>query len=140
MIALATPLHDKKGNTTKTQIVDSKLGLGFWNRTLAVILLYGGLSTLAVVELDHASGIFPFLSLFDNQGLGVVILAFGTLGMSVVRDRVLEPGQWIPARRFAVGLAGSLAVASAATEDMTLVLVCLMVMIMHIVLPELIED
>ncbi len=128
------------GDSTKTQTVNSKLGLGFWNRTVAVILLYGGLSTLAVVELDHATGIFPFLSLFDNQGLGVVILAFGTLGMYVVRDRVLVPNQWIPARRFAVGLAGSLTVASAAREDMTLVLVCLMVMIMHIVLPELIED
>jgi len=140
MIAFATSLHDKKGNSTKTQTANSKLGLGFWNRTFAVILLYGGLSTLGVVELDHATGIFPFLSLFDNQGLGIVILAFGTLGMYVVRDRVLDPGQWIPARRFAVGLAGSLAVFSAATEDITLVLVCVMVMIMHIVLPELIED
>jgi len=92
------------------------------------------------VELDHATGIFPFLSLFDKLGLGVVILAFGTLGMYVVRDRVLEPGQWIPARRFAIGLAGSLAVASAATENVTLVLVCLMIMTMHIVLPGLIED
>ena len=115
MIAFATSLQDKKGNTTKTQTTNSKLGLGFWNRIWTVTLLYGGLSTLAVVEIDHASGIFPFLSLFDNQGMVVVILAFGTLGMYVVRDRVLEPGQWIPARRFAVGLAGSLTVASAAS-------------------------
>ena len=96
--------------------------------------------TLAAIELDHATGVFPFLGLFDSEGLGVVILACGTLGMYVVRDHVLEPGQWIPARRFAIGLAGSLAIASAATENVPLVLVCLMVMLMHLVLPELIED
>ena len=96
--------------------------------------------TLVAVELDRAIGVFPFLAMFDSNGLGVVILACGTLGMYVVRDRVLEPEQWIPARRFAVGLAGSLAVASAAAENVPLVLVCIMVLGMHAVLPMVLHD
>ena len=119
--------------------MNQKLGIGFWNKTLAVTLLYGSLTTLAAVELDRIMGVLPFLGLFDSTGLGVVIMAWGTLGMYIVRDRVLDPGQWIPARRFAVGLTGSLAIASAVAEYVPVVLVCLLVLLTHLVLPELIE-
>ncbi len=88
MIAFATSRHDKKGNTTKAQTSNSKLDLGLWNRIWAVTLLYGGLSTLAIVELDHATGVFPFLSLFDDQGMVVVILAFGTLEVRHMLSRL----------------------------------------------------
>lgn len=134
------PFTTKKGNSTKIQTASPKLGFEFWNRTFAVTLLYGGLMTLAAVELDRAIGAFPFLGMFNSNGLGVVILACGTLGMYVVRDRVLEPEQWIPARRFAVGLAGSLAVASAAAENVPLVLVCILVLGMHAMLPMVLDD
>lgn len=103
-------------------------------------MLYGGLMTLAAIELDRAIGAFPFLSMFNSNELWTIMLACGTLGMYVVRDRVLEPGQWIPARRFAVGLTGSLAIASAAAEDVPLVLVCILVLGMHAILPVVLDD
>ena len=80
------------------------------------------------------------MDLLDSKGLGVVIMACGTLGMYIVRDRVFDQEQWIPARRFGVGLTGSLAIASAVAEYVPVVLVCLLVLLTHLVLPELIED
>jgi len=92
------------------------------------------------VEIDRATGIFRFLSLFDKQGLCVIIVAYGTLGLHFVRHGVLEPEQRRPARWFGVALAGTLAVASATADNLPLVSVCVIVMIMHMVLPRLIED
>lgn len=85
-------------------------------------------------------GVFPFLSQLDNEGLGVIIVVGGTLGMRPLRAWFLEPGQWIPAQRVAVALTGSLAVASSAAGSMPLVLICLIVTGIHVALPKLFHD
>ncbi len=123
-----------------TNAANSNLGWSFWNKVWVITLLYGGLSTLVAVELDRIAGVFPFLSLFDAQALAVVIVVYGTLGLHVVRRGVLEPEQWLAARRFGVTLAGVLAVASAAMGHPPLAVVCLMVVAMHGALPKLLRD
>lgn len=127
---------------TKTKTVLAQLGINFWNKIAAVVLGYGGIMTLAMIEIDRATGALSLLGQFDNYSPGaiVIVLAFGTLGLYVLRDRVFEPKQWVPARRVAIALNGVLAVASVVAENIALVSVCLMILVFHVVLPRLIQE
>src|ERR1035437_6073730 len=101
----------QRGESTKAQTDNAtQLGLGFWNNVFAVTLLYGGVTTLAAVEFNRATGILPSLRQLDNGGLLVIILAGGSLGLLLLRKQFAEAGQWGSARRFALALPGSLAV------------------------------
>ncbi len=117
-----------------------QLGFGFWNKILATTLLYGALTTLVAVETDRATGALPLFDQFDNGGLLVIILASGSVGLQLLRKKLAEAGQWIPARRFALALTWSLAVESALAGSLPLVLICLMVLGMHVVLPKVLLE
>lgn len=116
------------------------MDLGFWNKVLVTVLLYGGLMTLAAVEVDRFSDAQPILGRLDNVELGVIILAGGSVGLQFLRKHFVEAGQWISARRFALILTGSLAGVSAAAGSLPLALFCVMVMATHVVLPVVLND
>jgi hypothetical protein len=104
------------------------------------MLLYGGITTLGAIELNRVTGVFPFLCKLDDVGLLVLIVASGTVGMHILRQHVVKPEEWSQARWFAIGLTASLAIASAAVGNVSLVQICVMVLGMHAVLPLVLHD
>lgn len=103
-------------------------------------LLYGGVTTLAAVEFNRATGILPSLRQLDYGGLLVIILAGGSLGLLLVRKKLSEAGQWGSARRFALALPSLLAVESAVSGSFALALFCVTVVALHTVLHKVLHD
>lgn len=123
----------------KTHAGTTKLGLEFWNKVWATTLLSGGIAMLSAVEVDRATAMLPLVRQLDAYGLLIMILAGGTVSVHFLHHQVLELGQRIPARRFAVALTAVLAIASAAGGSLSLILVCAMVMTMHLALPRILQ-
>lgn len=126
--------------STKAEASGSKLDFGFWNKILAVTLGYGGLTVLVALELNRATGAYPFLAKLGTAGLGILIVVSGTLGMHVLRARFFDTGQWLAVRRLAVALTGALAVVTSARGSVPLALICTITTGIHFALPKVLHD
>lgn len=94
-------------------------------------LLYGGLNILAAVEFAKWFDVFGGLGDIGNLGLGVLILAWGTLGLYGARKQFIGAGQWRAALQFAKLLTGGLAVLSTITGSGLLTAACLVLFVVH---------